>query len=98
MITFVNRFEVHGSVEEFERAFDATSAFFTARPGFLGHRMLRHADQPGRYVNIADWESREHFEQALAHPEFGPHAKALRALAGSDPNVYTLVLERTAPQ
>ncbi|MFF4797256.1 antibiotic biosynthesis monooxygenase family protein [Streptomyces sp. NPDC001351] len=98
MITFVNRFEVHGSVDEFERAFDATSAFFAARPGFLGHRMLRAADLPGRYVNVAEWESREHFERALAHPEFLPHAKALRALATSDPNLYTTVLERTAPK
>ncbi|WP_328746832.1 antibiotic biosynthesis monooxygenase [Streptomyces sp. NBC_00285] len=98
MITFVNRFEVHGSVEEFERAFDATSVFFSARPGFLGHRMLRHADQPGRYVNVAEWESRERFEEALAHPEFPPHAKALRVLATSDPNLYTTVLDRTAPR
>lgn len=98
MITFVNRFEVHGSAEEFERAFDATSAFFADRPGFLGHRMLRHAARPGHYVNIAEWESREHFEQALAQPEFAPHAQALRALATSDPNVYTTLLERTAPR
>ena len=98
MITFVNRFEVHGATEEFERAFDATSAFFAARPGFLRHRLVRHADRPGHYLNIAEWESRAHFEQALAHPEFTPHAKALRALATSDPNVYTPVLERISPK
>ncbi|MFJ5303159.1 antibiotic biosynthesis monooxygenase family protein [Streptomyces sp. NPDC088350] len=47
MITFVNRFGVHGSTVEFERVFDETSQFFSARPGFLRHRLLRHADRPG---------------------------------------------------
>lgn len=92
--TFINRFEVHGPASEFELAFDETSAFFAAQPGFLRHRLLRQADDPGRYVNIAEWDSREDFQRAVAQPAFAPHAKALRALASSDPNLYTLVLER----
>ncbi|MBZ4319369.1 antibiotic biosynthesis monooxygenase family protein [Streptomyces huiliensis] len=96
MITFVNRFQVHGSTEEFERAFDETSAFFAAQPGFLRHRLVRHADLPGAYVNVAEWESREHFDAALKQPAFVPHATALRALATSEPNVYVPVLERDA--
>ncbi|MEV0737034.1 antibiotic biosynthesis monooxygenase family protein [Streptomyces sp. NPDC050549] len=95
MITFVNRFDVHGSTVEFERVFDETSRFFSARPGFLRHRLLRHADRPGTYVNIAEWASREHFQQAVSHPEFAPHARALRELSTSDPNLYVGVLERT---
>lgn len=98
MITFVNRFEVHGSPEEFERAFRSTSDFFSAQPGFVRHRLLRHADEPGRYVNIAEWESREHFQRALTQPGFTPHAEALRALGTSEPNLYTPVLERAVAQ
>ncbi|MFI0982681.1 antibiotic biosynthesis monooxygenase family protein [Streptomyces sp. NPDC021093] len=96
MITFVNTFEVHGTVAEFEEAFEKTSGFFSARPGFLNHRLLRHVDRPAQYVNVAEWESREHFEQALKHPDFVPHAKALRALSTSSPNLYDTVLERRA--
>ncbi|MFJ9559402.1 antibiotic biosynthesis monooxygenase family protein [Streptomyces fuscichromogenes] len=94
MITLINRFEVTGSVEEFERAFDSTSAFFAAQPGFVRHRLLRHLDRPGHYVNVADWEDEPSFRQALRQPEFAAHRAALRALSGSDPELYTLLLER----
>ncbi|MGW4438707.1 antibiotic biosynthesis monooxygenase family protein [Streptomyces sp. NPDC004596] len=98
MITFVNRFDVHGSPAEFERVFDRTSLFFSAQPGFLRHRLLRHADQPGKYVNVAEWESRTAFEQALRQPEFASHARDLRELSTSDPQLYVSALERSEPQ
>lgn len=94
MITFVNRFEVTGPAEEFEEAFERTSAFFAARPGFLGHRLLRHLDGSGSYVNVADWADEESFRDALRQPEFTPHAAALRALSTGEPNLYRPVLER----
>ncbi|MEV7503802.1 antibiotic biosynthesis monooxygenase family protein [Streptomyces sp. NPDC093018] len=94
MITLINRFEVTGSVEEFEHAFDGTSAFFAAQPGFVRHRLLRHLDRPGHYVNVADWEDTRSFQQALRQPEFAAHRAVLRALSHSDPELYTAHLER----
>lgn len=96
MITFINRFTVTGPAAEFERAFDETSAFFSAQPGFVRHRLLRHADDPAAYVNVAEWEDRESFEAALRQPEFAGHRAALRALSTGEPNVYTLLYERAA--
>jgi heme-degrading monooxygenase HmoA len=96
MITFINRFEVHGPAAEFERAFDRTARFFAAQPGFIRHRLIRHRETPDRYVNIADWRDIESFRRALDQPEFAPHAAALRALCSSDPNLYNPVMERTA--
>ncbi|MER5466727.1 MULTISPECIES: antibiotic biosynthesis monooxygenase family protein [unclassified Streptomyces] len=96
MITFINRFEVTGPADEFEKAFDATSAFFSAQPGFIAHRLLQHIQEPGRYVNVADWQDEESFRAALARPEFAAHRTALRALSSSDPNLYTPTLERVA--
>ncbi|MEV6174990.1 antibiotic biosynthesis monooxygenase family protein [Streptomyces sp. NPDC051954] len=96
MVTFINRFTVTGPAEEFERLFDDTSAFFRDRPGFLRHRLLRHTEQPGAYVNIAEWADAEAFRAAVTHPDFAPHAEALRALSTSEPNLYAPVLERKA--
>ncbi|MCS0602257.1 antibiotic biosynthesis monooxygenase [Streptomyces sp. LP11] len=96
MITLINRFEVTGSTAEFERAFAATSAFFASRPGFVRHRLLRHLDRPGHYVNVADWEDETSFHQALRQKEFAAHRAALRALSDSDPELYTPLLERVS--
>ncbi|MEW1906408.1 MULTISPECIES: antibiotic biosynthesis monooxygenase family protein [unclassified Streptomyces] len=97
MVTFVNRFTVTGPPEEFERLFEETSAFFVARPGFLTHRLVRHGDLPGHYVNVAEWEDEESFRAAVTDPAFAPHAAALRKLSTSEPNLYPVtVLERRA--
>jgi heme-degrading monooxygenase HmoA len=96
VVTFINRFTVTGPAEEFERLFDDTSAFFRDRPGFLSHRLLRHSEQPGSYVNIAEWADTESFRAAVTHPDFAPHAAALRTLSTSEPNLYTPVMERTS--
>ncbi|MEG8280493.1 antibiotic biosynthesis monooxygenase family protein [Streptomyces sp. AHA2] len=96
MVTFINRFTVTGPPEEFERLFEDTSAFFHDRPGFLSHRLLRHSEQPGSYVNVAEWADTESFRAAVTHPDFAPHAAALRTLSTSEPNLYAPVMERTS--
>ncbi|NYH55656.1 heme-degrading monooxygenase HmoA [Nocardiopsis arvandica] len=98
MVTFVNRFEVSGPVEEFERAFEATSDFFRTQPGFVSHRMLRHLEHSGHYVNVAEWRDVDSFREAVGHPGFEPHARILRALATSTPGLYTPLLEWAAAE
>ncbi|MER7847437.1 antibiotic biosynthesis monooxygenase family protein [Kitasatospora sp. NPDC096077] len=96
MITFINRFTVTGPTEEFEQAFDKTSEFFTAQPGFVRHRLMRHTDDPNAYANLAEWEDEESFRKALQQPEFVAHRAALQALSTSDPNLYIPLYERVA--
>jgi quinol monooxygenase YgiN len=31
-------------------------------PGFRAHRLLRHTDQPGRYLVVHEWDNRELFD------------------------------------
>ncbi|MGH3939779.1 MAG: antibiotic biosynthesis monooxygenase family protein [Pseudonocardiaceae bacterium] len=88
-VTFINRFTLHASPEEFERVFAETSEFMADRPGFLNHTLLRHVDHENSYLNIARWRDLESFRGAVAHPDFQPHAAALRALSTSEPNLYT---------
>ncbi|MER5294953.1 antibiotic biosynthesis monooxygenase family protein [Streptomyces pharetrae] len=96
MITFINRFTVTGPTEQFEQAFDETSGFFTAQPGFIRHRLMRHTDDPRVYANLAEWQDEESFRKALRHPEFAAHRAALKALSTSDPHLYTPLYERSA--
>jgi monooxygenase len=87
-VTFINRFTVHAPAEEFERTFAATTAFMAEQDGYLGNTLLRHTTDGRSYVNIAVWRDAEHFRRAVAHPEFAPHAGALRTLSVSEPNLY----------
>ncbi|ASR34881.1 antibiotic biosynthesis monooxygenase [Prauserella marina] len=88
-ITFVNKFTVHSSPEEFERVFRETGEFFGKQPGFLRYTLLKHVDEQNSYVNIAHWSDLDSFHNALSKPDFKPHASALRALSTSESNLYT---------
>ncbi len=90
-VTFVNRFTLTASAEEFERAFADTSRFMAARPGFLRHTLLRRTgapQAPGGYLNVAEWTDEESFLAAVSAPGFAPHAAALRALCATEPDLY----------
>ena len=82
--TFVNRFALRTSPEEFERVFAVTAAFMAAQPGFLNYSLMRAVDEPAAYVNIANWADVASFRQAVGHPDFRPHAAALRAISSSE--------------
>ncbi|MET9522011.1 antibiotic biosynthesis monooxygenase family protein [Streptomyces coeruleorubidus] len=103
-VTFVNRFTLSGSAEDFEAAFAETAEFLCRRPGFRWHALLVPADTgPGsadagpQYVNIAVWDDEASFRAAVAHPEFPAHAAALRALSTSEPTLYRHRQIRVAP-
>jgi len=87
-ITFVNRFSLRTTPAEFERAFTRTSEFMGRQPGFLRHTLLRHMDREDSYLNIAYWRDVESFRKAVTHPDFPPHAAALRAVCTSEPGLY----------
>lgn len=90
-VTFVNTFMLSAPPEEFEAAFALTSQFMARQPGFREHTLVRHAEDPRRYVNIARWDEAEALRRAVEQPEFRKHAAALRMLADSDPHIYAPV-------
>jgi len=95
-VTLVNRFQLTGEAEEFEKVFAATSAFFAAQPGFVEHTLHRRIGEPASYVNIARWADGASLRAAVAQPEFQPHSAALRALAVSTPELFEARLRVTA--
>lgn len=88
LVTFVNRFTVHTSPEEFERIFAETSGFMARQDGFLDYTLLRHNQEDLSYINIAHWRDADSFRKAVTSPAFKPHVVALRAVSTSDPNLY----------
>ncbi|CAM5693145.1 Deoxynogalonate monooxygenase [Streptomyces tendae] len=93
-VTFVNTFTVHADTEVFEEEFARTSEFMARQPGFVRHTLCRHAERPGQYVNVAEWKDVASFRAAVSHPDFTPHAGALRALSESRPELYLDRLRR----
>ncbi|MET9096666.1 antibiotic biosynthesis monooxygenase family protein [Streptomyces cyaneofuscatus] len=88
-VVFVNRFTVHGPKELFENAFSESAAFLRERPGLIQYTLLRHAERPDSYINIARWSDEASFRSAIGHPGFPAHARALRELCTTEPGLYT---------
>jgi heme-degrading monooxygenase HmoA len=93
MLVFINRFTVHGSATEFECAFAKTSEFMRRQPGFIRHYLVRPQGDDPIYVNIAEWIDRAALKQAIAHPDFPDHARALRERATSRAEFCDIVHE-----
>lgn len=94
MIVFINRFTVTGDPQEFERAFAETAAHLAEQPGFIRYRLVRSGDDPHVYANVAEWETGADLRAAVRGPEFDEHARQLRRLARSEPQLYDVVAER----
>jgi quinol monooxygenase YgiN len=61
-----------------------------AASGFLGVRVMRFRDKPGRYVVQADFESWEAAAANNERPETNQWAERLRALADGEPKYENL--------
>jgi heme-degrading monooxygenase HmoA len=59
--------------EEFERAYGPDgewAAFFRQGPGYIGTELLRDVENPGRYLAIDRWDSRDAYQAFVdAHRE-----------------------------
>lgn len=72
-VTLMNRFAVRPERDEaFLALWTETSKYFTAQPGFVSLRLHRavSSDAEYRWVNVANWESEEHFRAAHGTEEF----------------------------
>jgi len=54
-------------------------------PGYLGYRMLADLDEPGRYLIVVDFSSREEAEQNNDRPETQESARQLQGLTEGEP-------------
>jgi heme-degrading monooxygenase HmoA len=84
-ITLINAFSVpEPEAERFFRRWQHTAAVMAAQPGLIGAHMYRSLNGDPRFVNVADWATREAFQAATATPEFRASTDALR----TDPDLH----------
>jgi len=72
-VTFMNGFVVRPDRDEaFRELWTKASEYFTAQPGFVSLRLHRAVagETQHRWVNVAVWQSEEHFRAAHGTDEF----------------------------
>ena len=92
-VVLINPFEVPaGREDECLRLWDEVAAYMRAQPGFVStrlHASLR-ADARFRFVNVAEWQSAEHFQRAISTDAFRRLAEAMQDFPHY-PALYELV-------
>lgn len=98
MITLINKVTVVGDRDAFDRAQKDIEEFMHAQPGALRFQLLQAADHPDQFVEVAEWQSREHHLKAVQNPDFMSRAKALREHAEFERQSYSVLrLEVRSP-
>ncbi|MBV9446024.1 MAG: AMP-binding protein [Streptosporangiaceae bacterium] len=92
-VILLNRFTLTASPEKFEEVFANSSVFMRTQPGFMGHTLVRSLSHPERYVNIAHWGDAADHIRSVQNPEFAEHITALAAVANSNPDLYSVVMD-----
>lgn len=91
MVVFVNKVSVIGNAGDFERVYGHIADHLRTRPGLLRYQLLRSQKEPLTYFNVAEWETKELFDAAMADPEFRARLKRLEGLIKGDPHVADVV-------
>ncbi len=78
-VVLINPFEIPAQVpdEQFIAGWERAADLLKNRPGFIGSRLHRSLapDVRFRFINVAEWESPQHFQAAVTDPAFSELAK-----------------------
>ncbi len=91
-VVLINPFEVDASAgDEFVTSWRQAADYMKRQPGFIGTRLHRALRPDARFgfINVAEWESPQHFMQAIQTPEF-------RSLAEGSPASFPALYEVVA--
>lgn len=70
-VVLINKFDLDpGDVERFLAAWADDAAYFKRQPGYISAQLHRGIAGSCVFLNVAVWESVEHFRRAFAAPEF----------------------------
>jgi heme-degrading monooxygenase HmoA len=93
-VVLVNAFEVPESQEEkFLADWQHAADWMRQQPGYVSSRLHQSLDPDAefRYVNVAEWESADHFRRAAASLEFHRRISGMNVRA--HPALYRVVIE-----
>ena len=96
-ITLVNLFNhiPEDRLDEFEARWAQVATQMQAQPGAIAFHFYRATapDQEFQFVNVAEWESREHLQQAIATVNPAAQLQELGVGVQIHPNFFTLALQ-----
>ncbi|WP_017625166.1 antibiotic biosynthesis monooxygenase family protein [Nocardiopsis chromatogenes] len=80
-----------GQVEDFRARAAEALRVLGARPGFLGSRVGRAADDPELWTVVTEWEGAGYYRRALSDFEVRMAAVPLLSQARDEPTAYEIV-------
>ncbi len=93
-VTLINSFEVPaGKEEQFQKEWMAAADLMRREPGFLSSRLHQSLSPQAkfRFVNVAQWESAQHFQAAMSKETFQKAIQQMNYVAY--PALYEVVAE-----
>jgi len=93
-VILINPFEVPaGQEEQFLKAWNEAADHLRLAPGFLSTRLHKSLDPQAkfRFVNVAEWESPQHFQAAMRTEAFQQIARKMPFTAY--PALYRVIAE-----
>ena len=96
-VMLMNPFEVaEGQEEEFLKKWREAAEFLRHAPGFVSTRLHESLDLQAtfRFINVAEWESPQHFQAALSTETFQQLSHQMPWIA--HPALYRVVTEAGA--
>ena len=93
-VTLINPFEVpSGKEEQFLREWTAAAELMRHEPGFLSSRLHQSLNPQAkfRFVNVAQWESAQHFQTAMSKETFQKAIGQMNYVAY--PALYEIIAE-----
>ena len=88
-VILINPFEVPpGNDDEFLSGWERAADYMRQQPGFIATRLHRALSPEARFrfINVAEWESPQHFQAAVGSEEF-------RRMAAGGPPSYPALFE-----
>jgi heme-degrading monooxygenase HmoA len=83
-VTIINRFEVKGSTDRFERMFREHSQFLRRRADFDFLVTVRLADHPHVYIHLGHWRTLRAFRDTVHDETFLGHVERLEPLVETE--------------
>jgi heme oxygenase (mycobilin-producing) len=93
-VTLINPFEVPEGKEDEALAFwERVADYMKAQPGFVSTRLHKAVVPWARFhfINVAEWQSIEHFEAAIGSEEFKNLTEPYMELFPHFPGLYEVV-------
>jgi heme oxygenase (mycobilin-producing) len=93
-VVLINAFEVpKGKEDECLAFWEKAAAYMKRQPGFIATRLHRALSPEARFhfINVAEWESAEHFQRAVGSKEFQLLIEPYMEVCPHYPGLYEVI-------